>query len=291
MIFIGGKRHMFKALKNHWQEYLMEAWGLGTFMVSACAFGVLLGHAESPAFIANAALRGTLGGTAMGATAITIFLSPWGKRSGAHINPAVTLTFWRLGKIKTPDALFYILAQFAGASAGILLSWLILGKLLADGAVNFVVTVPGKAGAGAAFFAEVIVSFLMMLMVLICSNTARTARLTPFLAGFLVALFISLEAPFSGMSMNPARSFGSAAVADVWTGWWIYFSAPPLAMLAAAELYVRVKGWREVYCAKFYHDRIARCIFKCRFDELGKRQDFIEVTKQKTLFPPVTGLF
>jgi len=282
---------MLKSLKNHWQEYLIEASGLGAFMVSACAFGVLLAHPASPAFVPDEALRGVFGGMAMGATAVAIFLSPWGRRSGAHINPSVTLTFWRLRKIKNWDALFYILAQFAGAGLGVLLAWSVLGKLLADGAVNFIVTVPGKTGAGTAFFAEVIISFFMMMMVLVCSNSARTARLTPFFAGILLAVYISLEAPFSGTSMNPARSFGSAIVANVWTDWWIYAVAPPLAMLLAAEVYVRVKGLRKDYCAKFYHYRAARCIFKCRFDELGKTEDFIEVTKQKTMFPPVTGLF
>ena len=269
----------------------MEAWGLGSFMVSACVFGVLLFHSGSPFAGLNFPLRNVLMGILMGATAIAIFLSPWGRRSGAHINPAVTLTFWRLGKIERADAVFYILAQFAGAGLGVLLSWSILGKLLADGAVNFVVTVPGKTGAGAAFTAEVIISFLMMIMVLVCSNAERWSRLTPFFAGILVALFISLEAPLSGMSMNPARTFGSAFVANVWTDWWIYFAAPPLAMLFAAEVYVRARGLKEVYCAKFYHARNARCIFNCRFGELEKKLDFIEVTKHKHLFPTITQLF
>jgi aquaporin Z len=230
-------------------------------------------------------------GIAMGVTAVLIFLSPWGKRSGAQINPSVTLVFWRLGKLEPWDALFYMLAQFAGATFGVLLSWLIFGRLLAGGAVNFVVTLPGKQGVGAAFAAEVIISFLMMMMVLVCGNSPKWSRLTPFLAGILVAVFISLEAPFSGMSMNPARSFGSAAVANVWTSWWIYFVAPPLAMLLAAEFYVRMKSLRQVYCAKFYHYGKTRCIFNCNFGELGKKPDFIEVTEQKALFPPVTGLF
>ena len=269
----------------------MEAWGLGTFMVSACAFGVILGHPDSFMYISNGALRGIFGGIAMGATAVAIFLSPWGMRSGAHINPAVTLTFWRLGKIETWDAAFYVAAQFAGACAGVLLSWLILGELLAGDAVNYVVTLPGNAGVGAAFAAEVVISFLMMMAVLISSNSARTAHLTPFLAGILVALFISVEAPFSGMSMNPARSFGSAAVANVWTSLWVYFAAPPLAMLLAAEVYLRAKGAKEIYCAKLNHYGRARCIFNCRFGALGKKEDFIEVTKQKAMFPPVTGLF
>lgn len=282
---------MINSLKNHWQEYLMEAWGLGVFMISACAFGVLLFYPKSPLISLNFTLRNVLMGAFMGATAIGIFLSPWGKRSGAHINPSVTLTFLRLGKIKPWDALFYILAQFAGGTFGVLLSWLFLGELLADSAVNFVVTVPGKEGVSIAFLAEIVISFFMMMMVLVTSNSLKFSRFTPFFAGILVAIYISFEAPISGMSMNPARSFSSAIVANVWNDWWIYFVAPPIAMLLAAEVYVRVKGLREVYCAKFYHYGAARCIFNCRFDELGRKEDFIEVTKQKAMFPPVMQIF
>ena len=221
MIFIDGNE-MLEALKNHWREYFCEALGLGAFMVSACVFSVLLFH---PAFAAdwNLQLRFVLIGLAMGLTAVAIFLSPFGKLSGAHINPAVTLTFWRLGKIKTADAIFYALFQFIGASAGVFLSWLILGDWLANGNVNFAVTLPDKNGAIVSFIAEFIISFGMMLIVLITSNHACLSRFTPYFAGFLVALYISLEAPVSGMSMNPARSFGSAVVGNIWTNWWIYF--------------------------------------------------------------------
>lgn len=290
MIFTGGKE-MLEAIKNHWKEYFCEALGLGAFMVSACAFSVLLFHPKAFAADWNLHLRFVLIGLAMGTTAVAIFLSPFGKLSGAHINPAVTLTFWRLGKIKTPDALFYAGFQFIGASAGVFLSWLILGDWLANEDVNFAVTVPNQNGASISFIAEFIISFGMMLMVLIVSNHAKFARFTPFFAGTLVAIYISLESPISGMSMNPARSFGSAVVANHWNSIWIYLVAPPLAMLLAAEIYVRVKGLKEVYCAKFYHYGAARCIFNCRFGELGKEEKFIEVTKQKAVFPPVTGLF
>ncbi|MEZ5429390.1 MAG: aquaporin [Pyrinomonadaceae bacterium] len=282
---------MLNSIKEHWPEYLMEAWGLGVFMISACVFGVILFHPDAPLSGLSLFWRNLLMGLAMGLTAVGIFCSPWGKRSGAHINPAVTLTFLRLRKIVPWDAFFYIAAQFAGGVGGVLLSWLILGDLLEDAGVNFVVTVPGKTGAGAGFAAEVIISFLMMTMVLFTANSLRLSRFTPFFAGFLVAFYITFENPFSGMSMNPARSFGSSVVAGVWTGWWIYFIAPPLAMLAASEVYLRARGLKKVYCAKFHHHNRKRCIFKCRFDELLREEKFIEVTREKALFPPVMQIF
>ena len=282
---------MLNSLQKHWQEYLIEAGGLGAFMISACAFGVLFFNPNSPLISLNATLRNALMGAAMGATAIAIFCSPWGMRSGAHINPAVTLTFFRLKKIESWDALFYISAQFAGGIFGVMFSWLLLGKLLEDSAVNFVVTLPGKDGAGIAFLAEIVISFLMMTMVLVTSNSLKLSRFTPYFAGFLVAFYITFENPLSGMSMNPARSFASALAAKNFTALWIYFIAPPLAMLLAAEVYVRVKGANKVYCAKFHHHNSQRCIFNCRFDELKNKENFIEVTKRRDLFPPVMQIF
>lgn len=264
---------MLKAQRNHLPEYLIEAWCLGSFMLSACAFSVLLFGPSSPAISLNAGLRTVLMGIAMGTTATAIICSPWGKRSGAHYNPVVTLTFLRLGKIAPADAAFYIAFQFAGGVVGVFVAWLMFGNLLADSAVNFAVTVPGKYGAAAAFAAEVVIAFVLMTMILWTSNSKRWSRFTPYFAGLFVAFYIAVESPISGMSMNPARTFSSAAVSGTWTAWWIYFAAPPLAMLTAAEVFVRARGLKSVYCAKLHHHNDKRCIFNCRFGALLNRSD------------------
>lgn len=256
---------MLETIKNHWPEYAIEAWCLATFMLSACAFGVLLFNPASPVTALDTPVRTILMGIAMGSTAIAIICSPWGKRSGAHFNPAVTITFFRLGKIKAMDAAFYVAAQFIGGVIGVAIAWLIFGRLLEDGTVNFVVTMPGSYGVGAAFAAEVIISFFMMTMILFTSNSQRVSNLTPYFAGTLVAFYIAVESPVSGMSMNPARSFASAAVSGNWTAEWIYFIGPPVAMLAAAELFVRTRGLKAVLCAKLNHRGRARCIFNCGY--------------------------
>ena len=134
-------------------------------------------------------------------------------------------------------------------------------------------TVPGEAGELAALVAETAMSGGLMLAVLITSNHRRLARFTGLLVGFLLLVYISLVAPLSGMSINPARTVGSATVAWVWTGLWIYFAAPVGGMLLAAEAYVRWKGAHHVFCAKLNHGgRAARCIFHCRFHELAPAQ-------------------
>ncbi len=258
---------MREAVARHWPEYLMEAAELGAFMVSACLFAALLEHPASPIrqAIQDPFLRRIPMGLAMGLTAIAIIHSPIGKRSGAHLNPAFTLTFFRLGKVAGWDALFYILGQFAGSVAGVALAAALLGAALADPAVNYAATVPGAAGPAVAFAAELGISFLLMLVVLAVSNQERLARYTPLFAGGLVATYIILEAPLSGMSMNPARTLGSGVWAQVWDWLLIYFTAPPLAMLLAAEVYLALRGPAAVLCAKLHHQNTERCIFRCGY--------------------------
>ncbi len=178
-------------------------------------------------------------GIAMGLTAIAIIKSLWGRRSGAHFNPAITLTFLRLGKIGRVDAAFYIAAHFAGATGGVALAALALGKLLAAPKVEYAVTVPGVGGPLGAFVAETFMAALLMATVLVTSNRPRLAPWTAWLVGLLIACYIVLFAPVSGFSINPARTFGSAVLAHIWTAIWIYFSAPLIGMFAAAEFYVR----------------------------------------------------
>jgi aquaporin Z len=257
-----------ETLAQHWREYLMEAAELGFFMLAACAFTFVLYHPASLVArgIESAPARRALGGLAMGLTAISIIYSPWGKQSGAHLNPAVTLTFYRLGRIARADALFYVLAQFGGAVAGIGVATLLLGRtVLSHPSVRYVVTVPGEAGVAVAFAAEALIAFGMMLTVLALSNRPALNRYTGLVAGALVAIYIAIEAPLSGMSMNAARTFGSALAAHDWTAIWLYFAAPLAGMLAAAELYVRVRGEAAVLCCKLHHDNDKRCIFRCRY--------------------------
>src|SRR5206468_11315248 len=120
------------------------------------------------------------------------------------------------------------------------------------------------------FLAEFVIAFILMSVVLRVSNTPHLARFTGLFAGALVATYITFEAPLSGMSMNPARTFGSAFAGHLWTGLWIYFIAPVFAMQLAASLYLCGRG--PVYCAKFHHHNRQRCIFNCRFADLLERE-------------------
>lgn len=249
----------------------MEAAELACFMVSACVFTLLLQHPASPVrrALPDETLRRVLTGIAMGLTAILIFYSPWGKRSGAHLNPSVTLAFFSLGKIEARDALFYIVAQFAGSVAGVGLASLLMGAALGHPAVNYAATTPGPKGPWVAFGAEFAISFLMIATVLTFSNSKRFTRWTPVIAGTLVAAYISIEAPFSGMSMNPARTLGSSVWAASFQALWVYFTAPVLGMILAARVYISRHGGHRVFCAKLHHHNGQRCIFRCNYGAMN----------------------
>ena len=250
---------------SKWRLYLIEAALLAAFMVSACFFTFLLEHPASPLHgrIESMLLRRALIGLAMGATAIALIYSPLGKRSGALMNPAMTLGFLRLGKIRGGDAIGYMLAQFIGGVVGVAVMNAIVHDWIGHPSVRYVATVPGSRGEFAAWLAEFLISFLLVATVMTINKTPRLAPYTGCFAGLLVATYITLEAPISGMSMNPARTFGSALLGDIWTGWWIYFTAPVLGMLAAVELHARIARHPQRLCGRFTHSRRVPCFFKC----------------------------
>ena len=187
------------------------------------------------------------------------------------MNPVVTLTFFRLGKVRGWDAMFYGFAQFIGGAVGVYVVLLLVGPALAHRMVNYAITAPSDGEVALAFVAEICISFLLMTAVLNFSNRARLAPYTGIAAGTLVMLFITFESPISGMSMNPARTFASDLVGMQWNAIWIYFVAPLLGMLAAAEVYVRTRGPHAVICAKLNHSGAARCIFRCGYMEPAAR--------------------
>jgi aquaporin Z len=243
--------------------YAIEALCLGIFMVVATLATATIELPTSPIYqaIADPLLRRLLIGIIVGMTAISIIYSPWGKRSGAHLNPAVTLTFWRLKKLRTIDAVFYILSQCLGGILGIWIAGLLLGKTIADPAIKYIVTVPGVAGELTAFGAEFLISLGLMTLVLQVSNRPHLSQLTGVFSGILVTTYITLEAPLSGMSMNPARSLASALPAGIWHGFWIYCIAPPLGMLLAAEIYFHNgKKTKSQICCKLCPNNTTDCI-------------------------------
>jgi aquaporin Z len=136
----------------------------------------------------------------------------------------------------------------------------IFGAAFTAPPVNFAITQPGPGGVVPAFIAEFLIAFGLMLAVLYCSERARIAPYTGIVAGCLVAGYIALEAPLSGMSMNPARTLASAAPALHLQHLWLYFVAPPLGMLLATQTHLMLRGANAGGCAKLVHTDSVRCI-------------------------------
>jgi aquaporin Z len=251
------------SLRLHWPEYLMEAGEAGFYLFSACVVATLLWHPASPLqqYLPGDTVRRLLMGLAMGATIIGIVLSPWGKQSGAHFNPALTFTFYRLGRVAWWDAVFYCAAQLSGAVAGVALASLALQGAPAHRAIRYAATIPGIYGYAIAFVAELAISFLLMSAILFASNHEALAPYTHYFAALLVAVYIAFESPLSGMSTNPARTFGPALFASYWHALWIYFIGPPLGMLGAAKVFLLAREGNGPYCAKLHHSNDKRCIF------------------------------
>lgn len=188
-------------------------------------------------------------GFLFGCTGCLITLSPVGKISGAHINPAVSIAFWLHGKMKTHAMLTYVFSQMLGAVVGCLplLLWGTWGH-----SVDFGNTIPGSAGVWGAFVGETITTACLITIIFAFVGSARLRNYTPYTMPFLYSLMVWAESPLSGCSTNPARSFGPAVISRVYTGYWIYWAGPVL----AAVLVVGIFRWLRLH--HYYPIKAAR---------------------------------
>ncbi|MCO5999082.1 MIP/aquaporin family protein [Actinoallomurus rhizosphaericola] len=242
-----------------WREVIAE-FAATAILLALTVSAIVVGFATgSPIVTAIPChdLRRLLTGILIAGIAVAIVYSPLGRTSGGHMNPAITLAFFLLRKLTPRSAAAYAAAQFGGAVTGVLLALLTWDHSAAD--VRLGATVPALGGPAACLGAEAAMTFLLVTLIL---NFVDRPRLMPFTgaaAALLVAVLFFVERPISGTSLNPARSLGPALVGSVWTGLWVYLTAPPLGALAAALLYRRRR--RTVACGKLIHDSAYACHF------------------------------
>ena len=248
---------MIENIKKNWSVYLMEASGLAGFVLFAGLLSIFLEHPELPVMKSELQnyplIRRVPLGIILGVY-IAIVVLAFGKKSGAHINPSATWTFYRLSKINLQQALIYTIAQFAGAIGAAQLLKYAMGDFFSHPIINYGVTEPKPPhGTMTAFIAEFIISFILMLVLLIASSSKKFEKKVPLITGILIAVYLIIEIPFSGMSLNPARSFGGALAANKWEHLWIYFVSPTLAMLAASEVFVswKIKQFRNTNSSSY----------------------------------------
>lgn len=222
-------------------HFIMEACGLGIFMVSAGFFTILLYHPhfEPSFFLDHPILRQILIGICMGSTAFFIITNPWLSLSGAHINPAITLNFLYLGRITVLESVGYIISQFLGGIIGLEILNAFMGKYLSSPYVQFIVTIPGPQGPLLAMFLELGIAFILMVVVLALGKSDSTRKFTPYIVAILVCLYAAFESPYSGFGMNPARTFASAFLSGNWTSFWIYLFCPILGMFFASFIFAK----------------------------------------------------
>lgn len=250
----------------HWAEIISEFTGTAMMIfigLSAVAINFGVGSPMSQ-FIPDAKIRLLLTAVLFAGGGTAIVYSPLGRRSGGHLNPAVTLLFWLMKKIKTHDAITYMLAQLAGAILGSFLVYKFWGSLAVS--THLGVTTPGDGtSALTAFSVEVIMTFLLCFLILWMLSAAGWAPYTGLTVGVLVVGLVYFGAGVSGTSINPARSLGPAIVIKFFKSIGIYLTAPFLGSILAATIFNISKKQPYMLCAKIYHSMKYRCIF-CKYD-------------------------
>jgi aquaporin Z len=237
-----------------WPAYASELVGTAVLLTVGLSVVILAFGQGSPVadWIPSAGLRRLITGFLFGSTGALIALSPIGKHSGAHINPVVSLSFWRLHKLSLRHTIGYIIAQFAGAVLGALplLAWGAMGR-----SIQFGATVPGSGyGTGWALLGEIVTTFALVIGLFFFLRHKGLRPFTPALFPPLYAVMVFLEAPISGTSTNPARSFGPAVISGQWSGWWVYALGPLLGALLGVAVYrLTPLSQLEIEVAKIFH--------------------------------------
>ncbi|RYE35835.1 MAG: aquaporin family protein [Sphingobacteriaceae bacterium] len=229
-------------IKNNWQFYIMEALAIAGFVLSAAFTTIFLEHPDSPVahtmLAVHPLLKSIILGLIMGVYIFAIAKAV-GKLSGAQANPMLSWAFFRIKKISLANFCAYCAAQFLGAIAAILLLKLTFGKIFANPLIDYSLTKPKPGHSlGTSLIAEFIISFIFVLITLFVLSSKKLEKYNAMIAGLLIALFLIIELPYSGMSMNPARSFASALIAWKWEEIWVYFVAPAIGMLLATEIFL-----------------------------------------------------
>ena len=252
----------------HWAEWACEL--AGTFLLVAGGLSAVVLDFGSGSVVAahvpSSSLRLLLTGVLFGGTGALVAFSPLGRRSGAHLNPAVTFSFWLSGHVHGHDLGGYIGAQCLGALAGaafVRVAWGARAVSVHDGMAR---PGPGVSDLGAAGL-EMLMTAGLVLVIMLCLSSRRTARLTPLAAWVAVAILVWRGAPYTGTSLNPARSLGPAVVAGDFSHFWVYVAGPLGGALLAVALLRFVPADVVPLTAKLFHRRGDPDNFKAAMDD------------------------
>lgn len=243
----------------------------GTFLLILGGLSAVcldFGHGSPMTWLVpSSSLRLLITGLLFAGTGSLVAVSPLGRRSGAHVNPCVTIAFWRTGHVSRSDLLGYTGGQFLGAILGALALAAAWGKVALSVQVGVTAPQPGVS-APQAIGIEALMTAILILVLFTCVSVRRLVRFTPLVLWVVIALLVWRGAPYTDCSLNPARSLGPALVHLDFGQLWIYFVGPPLGALAAASVFPFLSGRRLPLTAKLYHDERYRSVLRTSLPHL-----------------------
>ena len=186
-------------------------------------------------------------GVAVGILIAGLILSPPGRTTGGHMNPAISLAMWRFGVFPGAGVVPYIVAQLIGSVLGVVIARVVWGPVVAVAPVAYAVLQPGPGWSSVTLFvAETLSMGAIVLLVGVCLAVPRLAPFVPWVVGGAIGLAIALLGTSTGGSVNPARQFGPAALSGQTRFLWVYLLAPMAGALLATWLRQTMQSRRSV---------------------------------------------
>jgi aquaporin Z len=237
----------------HWIEWACEFAGTALLLVGGLS-AICLDFGSGSAvvrLVPDHSLRLLITGLLFAGTGSLVTVSPLGRRSGAHLNPAVTVAFFLRRHVHWNDLGGYVIAQCLGALTGAAVVRGLWGSVALS--VHLGVTQP-RSGLNpwVAAAIECFMAAVLVLAILVMVSSSRTARWTPLVLWFVIAVLVWQGAPFTGTSLNPARSLGPAVVVDIYVHLWVYVIGPLSGAFLAVGVFALVPA--ETLTAKLFHD-------------------------------------
>jgi glycerol uptake facilitator-like aquaporin len=236
----------------HWREWLCEFAATAILLLVMVTMFRVLFDAGSPLARMVPSADGQLAVDALvsGVTVGALIVSPFGRRSGGHMNPAVSVAFWLMGALPGRDAAAYVAAQLAGSATGVTVGQLLWGPQLAEPAVRFA-TIKAADGmpVAAVFLSEAAATAAMLAAVTFVAARARLASYLPAVAGGAVAALIMLVGRWTGGSFNPARQFGPELFSGDLSWLWVYLTAPVSGAWLFGQVRSRIRTAPPLACA------------------------------------------
>lgn len=238
----------------HWKEWGSELAGTASLLLGGLSAVCLNFGEASPVarLVPSASIRLLLTGLLFAGTGSLIALTPLGRLSGAHLNPVLTLAFWTQGKVHPHDLLGYIVSQLLGGLLGATLVLLLWGDVARSVRVGATAPGPGVSALTATAL-EAAMTGVLILTILLMTSSARTTRWTPLVLWPLITGLVWQGAPYTGTSLNPARSLGPALLAPLIGPLPIYVIGPVAGGAVAVSVFALLRTRRTV-TAKLFHD-------------------------------------